>query len=219
MHTILSTKKLTEKNKVKLENSGFLVVEKNFIKTKSIPFSLNEVAENLIFTSKNAVKSVLPFKKKLIDKNAFCVGEKTKKQLEKNGFKVIFQAENAVALANKICENFNHLRFTFFCGNIRKATLPNFLKEKNIELNEIVVYKTKLKSHKISVKLDGILFFSPSGIKSYLLENEIKNEICFCIGNTTAEALHGITDKIKIAKKHKIEAVLKACIKHYKQKK
>ncbi|BCY27900.1 uroporphyrinogen-III synthase [Flavobacterium okayamense] len=219
MHTLLSTKKLTEKNKVKLENSGFLVVEKNFIKTKSIPFSLNEVSENLIFTSKNAVKSVLPFKKELIDKSAFCVGEKTKKQLEKNGFKVIFQAENAETLANKISESFNHLRFTFFCGNIRKETLPNILKENQVELNEIVVYKTKLKSHKISIKLDGILFFSPSGIKSYLLENEIKNETCFCIGNTTAETLNGKTSNIIIAKKHKIEAVLKACIKYFKQKK
>ena len=72
---------------------------------------------------------------------------------------------------------------------------------------------------KISVKIDGILFFSPSGIKSFLLDNEIKNEVCFCIGNTTAATLNEITSNIIIAKKHKIEAVLKACIKYYKQKK
>ena len=62
MQTILSTKKLSEKNKVKLENAGFLVVEKNFIKTKSVSFSIEDTNENLIFTSKNAVKSILPFK-------------------------------------------------------------------------------------------------------------------------------------------------------------
>ena len=219
MQTILSTKKLSEKNKVKLENAGFLVVEKNFIKTKSVAFSIEDTNENLIFTSKNAVKSILPFKKELINKNAFCVGSKTKKILEKNGFSVLASAENAETLGNKIKEEFNQLQFTFFCGNIRKETLPNILKENKIELNEIVVYKTKLKPHKISVKIDGILFFSPSGIKSYLLENEIKTEICFCIGNTTAETLNGKTKNIIIAKNHKIEAVLKACIKYYKHKK
>lgn len=219
MYTILSTKRLSEKDKVKLENSGFLVVEKNFIKTKSVSFSIENTNENLIFTSKNAVKSILPYKSELVAKNVFCVGEKTKKKLEKNGFNVLIQAENAEALANKICVNFKSSKFTFFCGNIRKATLPNILKENQIELNEIVVYKTKLKSHKISVKLDGILFYSPSGIKSYLKENKINNETCFCIGNTTAEALNGKTTKIIIAKKHKIEAVLKTCIKYYKHKK
>lgn len=219
MQTILSTKKLSEKNKVKLENAGFLVVEKNFIKTKSVAFSIEDTNKNLIFTSKNAVKSILPFKKELITKSTFCVGSKTKKFLEKNGFSVLASAENAETLGNKIKEEFSQLQFTFFCGNIRKETLPNILKENKIELNEIVVYKTKLKPHKISVKIDGILFFSPSGIKSYLLENEIKNEICFCIGNTTAETLNGKTNNIIIAKKHKIEAVLKACMKYYKQKK
>lgn len=219
MQTILSTKKLSEKNKVKLENAGFLVVEKNFIKTKSVSFSIEDTNENLIFTSKNAVKSILPFKKELITKSTFCVGSKTKKFLEKNGFSVLASAENAETLGNKIKEEFNQLQFTFFCGNIRKETLPNILKENKIELNEIVVYKTKLKPHKISVKIDGILFFSPSGIKSYLLENEIKTEICFCIGNTTAETLNKKTKNIIIAKNHKIEAVLKACIKYYKHKK
>ena len=89
MQTILSTKKLSEKNKVKLENAGFLVVEKNFIKTKSVAFSIEDTNKNLIFTSKNAVKSILPFKKELITKSIFCVGSNTKKFLEKNGFSVL----------------------------------------------------------------------------------------------------------------------------------
>lgn len=216
MYTILSTKKLTEKNKVKLENSGFLVVEKNFIKTKSIQFSLNEVAENLIFTSKNAVKSV-PFKNEIISRKVFCVGSKTKKLLEKNGFEVITSAENAKDLAENISQNFSSMRFTFFCGTIRKATLPQILKKNNIELNEIVVYKTVLKPHKIETKIDGILFFSPSAVESFLKENRLNDTTCFCIGNTTAESLKNKTDKIIVSKKATIEALIKKCIKYYKE--
>ncbi|MEZ4787223.1 MAG: uroporphyrinogen-III synthase [Flavobacterium haoranii] len=217
MKTILSTKKLTEKLKVKLENKGFLVIEKKFIKTKTLKFSIENLNENLIFTSKNAVKSVLPFKNEIISRKVFCVGSKTKKLLEKNGFEVITSAENAKDLAENISQNFSSMRFTFFCGTIRKATLPQILKKNNIELNEIVVYKTVLKPHKIETKIDGILFFSPSAVESFLKENRLNDTTCFCIGNTTAESLKNKTDKIIVSKKATIEALIKKCIKYYKK--
>lgn len=216
MKTILSTKKLSEKLKVKLENKGFLVIEKKFIKTKTLKFSIENLNENLIFTSKNAVKSV-PFKNEIISRKVFCVGSKTKKLLEKNGFEVITSAENAKDLAENISQNFSSMRFTFFCGTIRKATLPQILKKNNIELNEIVVYKTVLKPHKIETKIDGILFFSPSAVESFLKENRLNDTTCFCIGNTTAESLKNKTDKIIVSKKATIEALIKKCIKYYKK--
>ncbi|WP_262884243.1 uroporphyrinogen-III synthase [Flavobacterium haoranii] len=120
MKTILSTKKLTEKLKVKLENKGFLVVEKKFIKTKTIKFSIENLNENLIFTSKNAVKSILTLKKEISNKKVFCVGSKTKKLLEKNGFEVIASAENAKDLAEKISQDFSSLHFTFFVVPLEK---------------------------------------------------------------------------------------------------
>lgn len=215
MTTILSTKKLTEKNKVKLENAGLLIVERNFIKTKKVKFSTDEINENLIFTSKNAVKSVLSIKDTLIGKNVFCVGNKTKKFLEKKGFTVVETADNAKELAKIISKNYQSSCFTFFCGNIRKETLPNILNENKIQHNEIVVYKTVLKPHKASVKIDGILFFSPSGVESFIKKNEIKNSMCFCIGKTTASSLQNITTNIKIAKTTTVESVIKKCIKYY----
>lgn len=216
MKTILTTKKLTEKVKIELENAEFLIVEKNFIKTKKLKFELNLVHENLIFSSKNAVKSILSFQKELVNKPVFCVGEKTKKLLIKNGFKVEFSAQNATELAEKIVSKFASRSFTFFCGNLRKDALPNILKTNNVELNEIVVYKTVLSPKLINNKIDAILFFSPSAVESYLLKNKIENQVCFCIGNTTASALKNSTNPIEIAKKPTIEAVIKKCIKYYK---
>lgn len=215
MTTILSTKKLTEKNKVKLENAGLLIVERNFIKTKKVTFSIDKINKNLIFTSKNAVKNVLSSKNKLIEKPVFCVGNKTKKFLEKKGFTVLEVAENANELAKIICNSYQESNFTFFCGNIRKNTLPDALQANKIKLNEIVVYKTVLKPYKISVNIDGILFFSPSGVESFLQKNEIKKNMCFCIGQTTANSLQNITTNIKIAKTTTVESVIKKCIKYY----
>ena len=70
---------------------------------------------------------------------------------------------------------------------------------------------------KITKKLDGILFFSPSAVESYLTNNKIKNEVCFCIGTTTASALE--TKKIKnivIAETPTIEEVIEEVIEYYK---
>jgi uroporphyrinogen-III synthase len=80
------------------------------------------------------------------------------------------------------------------------------------------VYQTKLTPFKISdqEKFDGILFFSPSAVESYLTNNKIKNEICFCVGTTTAKTLE--TYKIKnvvIAEMPTIEEVIVEVITYY----
>ena len=60
--------------------------------------------------------------------------------------------------------------------------------------------------------VDAILFFSPSGVESYLKDNKIKNEICFCIGETTASALENKTKNIIIAEQPTIEDVIEVII-------
>jgi uroporphyrinogen-III synthase len=56
------------------------------------------------------------------------------------------------------------------------------------------------------------MFFSPSGIESYLKNNKIKNELCFCIGSTTAEALNGITKKIILPEIPDIDLLIETVI-------
>jgi uroporphyrinogen-III synthase len=106
--------------------------------------------------------------------------------------------------------------YTFFSGNLRKDTLPKALAEAGIKFNEIQVYKTSLTPHKIKETVDAILFFSPSGVESYLKENKIKKETCFCIGETTAEALGKITKNIVIANQPSIEDVIEDVIEEFK---
>jgi uroporphyrinogen-III synthase len=90
------------------------------------------------------------------------------------------------------------------------------LAEAKIKFNEIQVYETSLTPHKIKTSVEAILFFSPSAIESYLTENKIKNEICFCIGNTTAEALNQVTKNIIVANQPSVEEVIEDVIEEYK---
>ena len=120
-------------------------------------------------------------------KNCFCVGHKTKFILEKNGLKVIEIGQNATELAQKIAKNYKNCVFYYFCGTIRREELPKALKSEKISLFEVKTYKTALKTKKFDQNWDGILFFSPSGVASYISENkDQRNTHAFCIGQTTA---------------------------------
>lgn len=217
MIKILSTKILLDNQKEALVSANFNVIEADFIRTESQPFQLNEINDNLIFTSQNAVQSFLlnPKSAELKTKNVFCVGLKTKILLSENGFNVIAYTGYAEDLAEIITLIYANESYTFFSGNLRRDTLPEALKEAKIKFNEIKVYDTILTPQKIKTAVEAILFFSPSGIESYLKENTIKKEICFCIGKTTASALEGITKNIIIADQPTIEDVIEDVIAEY----
>jgi uroporphyrinogen-III synthase len=215
---ILSTKILLSPQKQALLDAGFSVTEANFIKTENSDFDLNGINDNLIFTSQNAAQSVLLHSKSsaLKTKNVFCVGIKTKALLEENGFNVDVYVDYASDLAEIITLIYSNESFTFFSGNLRKETLPKALKAAKVNFNEIQVYETTLTPQKIKNPVDGILFFSPSAVESYLKDNKIKNEICFCIGETTASSLETITRNIIVADQPSVENVIEDVIEEYK---
>ena len=215
---ILSTKTLLSHQKQTLLDAGFSVAEANFIKTENSDFDLKEINDNLIFTSQNAAQSVLlhPKSNELKSKTVFCVGIKTKALLEENGFNVDVYVDYASDLAEIITLIYSSESFTFFSGNLRKETLPKALKAAKVNFNEIQVYETTLTPQKIKTPVDGILFFSPSAVESYLKENKIKNEICFCIGETTASSLEKITRNIIVADQPSVDNVIEDVIEEYK---
>ena len=216
---ILSTKKLLSIQKQVFLEANIQLIEEDFIETKIKNFELSKVNDNLIFTSQNAVQSILEHPKcnELKSKNVFSVGMKTKDLLTENGFNVIAYTGYASDLAEIISLIYNKESYTFFSGNLRRDILPNTLKENGITFNEIEVYETNITSKKITSKLDGILFFSPSAVESYLKMNTIKEEICFCIGETTAEALENKRIKnIIIASSISIDSVNEDCADYFK---
>ena len=215
---ILSTKKLSGEQKKALTDANFEVMDTDFIQTQHKSFELKDLNENLIFTSQNAVHSILshPNAEELKSKNVFCVGLKTKILLSESGFNVVAYTGYASDLAEIITLIYRNESYTFFSGNLRRETLPQALKEAEVKYNEIQVYDTSLTPQKIKTSLDGILFFSPSGVESYLKDNTIKKETCFCIGETTADALNKITKNIIIADQPTIEDVIEDVLNEYK---
>jgi uroporphyrinogen-III synthase len=215
---ILSTKKLLVNQKQFLLNANISLVEADFISIEQKKITIETVNENLIFTSQNAVLSLIENLKTaatlelLKKKNVFCVGMKTKSLLEENGFNVIAYTGYAADLAEIITLIYGKEKFTFFSGNLRRDTLPEALSEAKVVFNEIQVYETNLTPQKVSGTFDGILFYSPSGIESYLKNNKIKSEMCFCIGTTTADALEIITNNVVIANQPTVENVIIQCI-------
>jgi uroporphyrinogen-III synthase len=219
--TILSTKLLSPIQKQELVKANIHVIEADFIKTENATFEIKHLNKNLIFTSQNAVLSILQHSKinELKQKTVFCVGLKTKELLNENGFTVEAYTGYAEDLAEIITLVYADESFTFFSGNLRKNTLPEMLSENEIKFNEIKVYDTTLTPHKISDKLDGILFFSPSAVNSYLQKNTIANEKLFCIGNSTADALRNVLSEnkiknIKTAYQPSVENVIEIAISH-----
>lgn len=208
--SVLSTKKLTGSQQELLLNAGISLVEQDFISIVPIPFELKEIPENLIFTSKNAVKAILDHPKlsQLKGKKCFVVGAKTSELLRANGFSVARIANYGSELAKEICEFHKTEKFLFLCGKTRHPELPKQLRENNIHFSEIEVYNTLAAPKKIDRIFDGILFFSPSGVKSYCSENDLSGSIAFCIGETTASEAKKYTDNIVIATKQSIENVI-----------
>jgi uroporphyrinogen-III synthase len=213
---ILATKRLAQNQKQFLLNAGFWVMDEDFIAINPIAFEISTTEDLLIFTSQNAVQQVITYKEKIKNKPVLCVGEKTKQLLLDHGFTVLHSLSDAQELVEIIKKKYLDKSFVFFCGKTKLDTLPQFLKEKKVPHQIIEVYETLEKPIKIAPKMDGILFFSPSGVSSYVKENKITNEICFCIGNTTVKAIEPYSKNSVLANQPTIENVIIQCINYFK---
>ena len=153
---------------------------------------------NVVFTSMNAVEAIRKFIPERSLWKVFCIGNTTKKLVKdifgKNNLSGT--GNNATELAENIMRDKSIKKVYFFCGDQRRDELPGVLQKNNVEVEEIIVYKTIETSKSISKRYDGILFFSPSAVHSFLLKNLIPNQAqVFAIGTTTADALQPFTQQ------------------------
>ena len=196
--SILSTKKLTSSQMKMFQNVNISVADYDAIEINYIDFESPKKISCGIFTSQNAVKAFFSHHNRNSSEieKVFCVGEKTKSLLEKNGQKVIKMMENASELANFIKKTHKNDTFHFICGNFRRDEIPSVLKNENIALFEVKTYETFLKTSNIEQKWDGIMFFSPTGVQSFSAENKIENRLTFCIGKTTSSEAKKYTNNV-----------------------
>ncbi|MDC8002439.1 uroporphyrinogen-III synthase [Aureisphaera galaxeae] len=211
MKTILSTKRLSLSQKELLLNAGVSFVEYDAIEIAPIQFEAPAQVENAIVTSMNGTKSIFPSETSV--SNWFCVGPTSSTFLKENGQNVVKTAENSSEMADFIVKNHKNDTFFYFCGAQRRDELPERLKSEKIDFFEVKTYKTEQKPHKFDQKWDGILFFSPSGVQSFVSENKIKDATAFCIGETTASEAQKHTRNVIIANSTRIESVIAKAVK------
>lgn len=215
---ILSTKKLTESQQNLCR--GFEVEEVPMIKISfGENFKVDTSVTHAIFTSANSVKSVFEIHQNKTDTfdTVYCVGNKTQYLLEKQGIKVDFVANNGVELAallvDKFSKNTTDLKqVNWFCGNLRNNELPSILAENGVLVTEYLVYQTELIPQKLDKEYDAILFYSPSGIKSYRKQNSVTNVPVICIGVTTATEAIQHFENVYMADEISVESVIEKAI-------
>jgi len=194
---ILCTKKISEsfiqfadENNVCINSLNFIETEESVsdeIKNRIIDLSRQNI--NAIFTSSNAIKAVGKIVGDQTNWKIFCIGPSTKKTVEDIfiSSSVAGTAKDAEELSQKIIEDKSVNQIVFFCGNQRRNLLPSELNKNGIDVEELIVYNTIEKSQIVSKKYDGILFFSPSAVRSFFSNNNLKTETTvFAIGKTTA---------------------------------
>ena len=212
------TKSLNERQRTYVQNLGLQIKEVALTKIQTIDFP-KEIpeAEAWIFTSQNAVKNILrqaQYDNGNFSGTVYASGKQTAKALQEKGYSTISGTEEtALSLADRIAED-GIKSALFFCGNMRRNELPEYLAKKGVQLKEEVVYHTLLEPKMIHAqKGDALFFMSPSAVESYAMINEFTTEIdYYSIGETTANALRkkGIQKSYTAA-----EASLEAMLKQY----
>jgi hydroxymethylbilane synthase len=218
---VYSTKNLSLDQKSKIttkigaEMSDFITTRNNRLKPKVVKNPI----KNVIITSQNAVDALLDnfIPMELDFANIYCVGKRTKRLIEKKIGKVIHIENSAEKLANYLVESIDEKEVTFFCGNKRRDELPTILAENGVKVNEVECYQTQLTPRKIEGKFNGIMFYSPTGIESYLKDNKTTDSVAFCIGETTATEARKHFKNVVVSTLPTVESVIKSVNEHFQE--
>ena len=161
----------------------------------------------LAFTSRNAVRYFVENygKSAMRSCSIYCVGDRTANLVETLGFSTKGCANHAEELLERMLSELEPQTVCFPCGNLRRNELPEGLSKAGFEVVELKVYTTQLTPVVLDVSYDVILFYSPSGVESFVQKNEIGDALCICIGRTTAHAALQHTPNVKYPSRPRVE--------------
>lgn len=226
-YTILSTKTLpailhdiAEENGVLLRIHSFIEIAPVFIST-AFQHEINQLIQTCdvsIFTSANAVSGI---KDVTAPAQICCLSGNTLETVQQifPQATIVATADNAEELAHQMIAIRNIHSAVFFCGDKRRDTLPDLLTQHHIDLKEVVVYETIPVPVPIEGHIDGVLFFSPSGVTAYFHHNQLAPDtVCFAIGPTTGDALKAYTSQVVVMNEEKPSAknLLQLAITYFK---
>ena len=215
---LLATKKLDFSFKQRLLQQGFSLLEVPFIQIEKCDYQPRKLEEAILVSSKNAAKLFLEqYSPAQLPPSTrfFCVGQQSAQLLKEKGAHVLEIGTSAADLAHKLIQKYSYRRYSYACGSRRMPTLESTLSAAGIFVDIHELYHTHTTSKSIQNPLDGILFYSPSAVLSFMKTNTIMEEHCFCIGPTTAKAVQPYSSKISIAKAPDNNHLFLAIMQHY----
>ena len=215
---VLSTKKLRFHQLERLMAAQCDVVDYDALQIEIQPFSIPKKPNYWVVSSQNAVRSFLANPTASAHQNPIlCVGEKTKSLLEKNGQKVIKTAQNMLELVNFIQKTMKNEHFLHICGNRKLADFAAGMQKAGISFAEVTAYHTHLVPRVQTPEPQGLLFYSPSGVESYLQKNSIGASWCFCIGETTANSVRPLTKHLTVSPKPDADLLVATTATHFRR--
>ncbi|NAW50655.1 uroporphyrinogen-III synthase [Elizabethkingia argentiflava] len=171
---------------------------------------------HFVFTSIQGVRSVEGKINFPENTKCYTVGEKAREALKGLGLSVEITAKNAQELSSKMKNCMRPTKIMHFCGSKALPTLKQELTAAGFEWIENVVYETILLYPEWHKPTEALVFFSPSGVESFLKKNKINHQRLFAIGETTAKFLRNLSsNKVITSKKETLEDLLQVIKDNY----
>ena len=178
--SVVSTKTLSAESIQKLSDAGMDCLAHDFVRIAPRKQFDPVQHETVLVTSQNALHGC-----DWEGRTVLCVGEGTAEQLSKRGAQVHSIHTDANSL---MCDALRlDLPCTFICGSTRMPTIENGFAKAGRSLQIVEVYDTLLNGIRVKPDADAVMFFSPSGVRSFHAVNSSQPR-AFCIGPTTAGA-------------------------------
>lgn len=191
---IVSTRTLSSEKLNELYAKGWKFLFHDFIsKVIRIPDNLTAqaISKHVVLTSITGVKSFMQIAKKLnlniTDYTVYCISRGTNEYAVASGLLVKSTAPTASALADEILKDAEVKEVTHVSSNLRRDELSDKLIAARVAVHDVKAYRTEFTPIAIASSYDGIVFFSPSAVDSFLSLNSLEHVPCFCIGKTTGD--------------------------------
>ena len=206
MLKVLSTKLLDESLTDSAHAMGIDLTCEEFIRVLPLEIDMAELMsiqyDAMVFTSSNAVRCFFDNENIEVSdytKPIYSISGKTKEELTDYSMEPVAIADNALQLADKILADKNIRSVLHICGNIKLDVLEKKLTASGVRYTPFTVCETLLNSILLRENYEAVMFFSPSGVDSFVMKNALDRDTLYCcIGDTTADTLRSINDKLTI---------------------
>jgi len=170
----------------------------------------------LIFTSKNAVYSILEISSIWKDIPSFAIAPKTADIIKQNGGKIEFIGSSGHGndFAKELIPHLKNRKALYIRAQKVVSHLVQTLKESNISIDEVITYKTVC-NKKIDTKIEDnstIIFTSPSCVKCFFEKYSWNESLkAIAIGKTTAKYLPNYV-RFKLSKETSVQECIKLAL-------